>query len=137
MTDADLDCIEAALDLKLPAFYRQYMLNYPRWLPEQQPQCSDVTRWEFADDPEQVIRFNQYVRSCSPGEFFDDKPWPRHYFVIGSERDQNWYFLDLRAGSEAVFLFHHEMGDVAQEAASLADFPASLIRWWRDVEGAK
>jgi len=32
MTDADLDRIESALDLKVPAFYRAYMRNYPRWL---------------------------------------------------------------------------------------------------------
>jgi len=37
MTDADLDRIESALDLKLPAFYRRCMLNYPQWLVEKQP----------------------------------------------------------------------------------------------------
>lgn len=134
MTDADLNRIEAALHLKLPDFYRQFMLHYPRWLPEQQPEWSDVTRWELADDPEQVIRFNEYVRGCPPDEFFDDMTWPKHYFVIGSERDQNWYFLDMASGSEAVYLFHHEMGDVAQESPSLAEFPDALLRWWRDVE---
>jgi hypothetical protein len=136
MTDADLDRIEAALDLKLPAFYRRYMLTYPRWLADKQPDWSDVTRWEFADDPDRVIHFNRYVRSFEPGEFFDDGPWPAHYFVIGSEREQNWYFLDLVGGSEEVFLFHHEMGDVAPVAATLSGFPDSLLRWWVDVEKA-
>jgi hypothetical protein len=79
MTDADLDRIESALDLKLPAFYRRYMLNYPRWLPEKQPDWSNVTEWEFADVPDQVIHFNRYVRGFEPGEFFDDGHWPPHY----------------------------------------------------------
>jgi hypothetical protein len=137
MTNADLDRIEVALDLKLPGFYRRYMLNYPRWLAEKQPEWSNVTEWEFADDPDQVIRFNQYVRGCQPDEFFDDEPWPPHYFVIGSEAEQNWYFLDLAGSSEAVYLFHHEMGEVREEAKSLSEFPNALVEWWEDVERAE
>jgi hypothetical protein len=134
MTDADLDRIEAALALKLPAFYRRFMLDYPRWLPEKQPAWSDVEKWELADDPDRVIHFNRYVRGFGPGEFFDDGPWPSHYFVIGSEAEQNWFFLDLAGGSEAVFLFHHEEGKVRREAESLAEFPAALVAWWENVE---
>src|SRR5688572_6124167 len=102
MTDADLDHIESALGLKLPEFYRRYMLNYPKWLAQKQPRWADVTQWEFADNPERVIHFNQYVRAAEPDEFFDDRTWPPEYFVIGSEDEQNWYFLDLASGSEAV-----------------------------------
>ncbi len=134
MTCAELDRIESALDLKLPDFYRRFMLDYPKWLPEKQPDWSDVERWELANDPERVIRFNQSVRAAEPDEFFDDKTWPTHYFVIGSERDQNWYYLDLASGSETVCLFHHEEGEVRRAAESLADFPAALVEWWEDVE---
>jgi hypothetical protein len=134
MTEADLDRIESALALKLPAAYRQFMLAYPAWLPGKQPDWSDVERWELANDPEQVIRFNQYVRGFGPGEFFDNGPWPPHFFVIGSEQNQNWYFLDLACGSDVVFLFHHEEGEVRRDAESLAEFPAALIAWWAGVE---
>lgn len=51
---------------------------------------------------ERVIRFNQDVRGAGPGEFFDDGPWSAHYFVIGSERGQNWFYHNLASGSEAV-----------------------------------
>jgi hypothetical protein len=134
MTDADLDGIESALALKLPESYRRFMLDYPQWLPAQQPDWSDVEKWELANDPKQVIRFNRYVRGFGPGEFFDDGPWPDHYFVIGSEHDQNWFFLDLASGSDAVFLFHHEEGEVRREAAALAEFPSALVAWWEGVE---
>jgi len=134
MTDADLNRIESALGLKLPAFYRRFMLDYPQWLVEKQPDWSDVERGELANDPERVIHFNQYVRGFEPGEFFDDRPWPPDYFVIGSEEEQNWYFLDLAGGSEAVLLFHHEQGEVRREAKSLAEFPAALTARWEDVE---
>lgn len=136
MTEADLDRIESALGLKLPGFYPRYMLNYPRWLVQKQPEWSDVAAWEFADDPERVIHFNRYVRGFEPGEFFDEGPWPPHFFAIGSEAEQNWYFLDLASDSVAVYLFHHEMGEVDEEASSLDEFPAARLRWWQDVEGA-
>jgi hypothetical protein len=134
MTDADLVRIEAALDLTLPTFYRENMLHYPRWLAEQQPAWSNVTYWDFADDPDRVIHFNRYVRGFGPGEFFDDEPWPPHYFVIGSEEEQNWYFLDLASGSEAVYLYHHDRGEVRPLAPSLREFPDALAEWWREVE---
>jgi hypothetical protein len=136
MSDADLDRIEFALEVKLPVFYRRQMLNYPQWLTEKQPDWSNVAEDEFADDPDRVIHFNNYVRSGEPDDFFDDRTWPHHYFVIGTEAEQNWYFLDFASGSEAVYLFHHEMGDVAEAAPSLAEFPASLVRWWEDIRRA-
>ena len=103
MTEADLNRIASTLALALPAFYRRYMLNYPCSLAEEQPEWSDVRQWELADDPDRVIHFNRYVRDCEPGEFFDDRSWPPHYFVIGSEQEQNWYFLDLAKESETVY----------------------------------
>ncbi len=134
MTDADLNRIASALALKLPAFYRRFMLDYPRWLSEKQPERSDVEKWELANDPDRVIHFNRYVRGFEQGEFFDDGPWPEHYFVIGSERGQNWHFLDLATGSEVVFLFHHDEGEVRREVARLAEFPTALVAWWEDIE---
>jgi len=68
MTEADLDRIERALSFPLPAFYRRFMVNYPRWLLDRQPEGFDpVTEWEFADDPERVIEFNRFVRAQEDG----------------------------------------------------------------------
>jgi hypothetical protein len=134
MTKADLDRIETTLDLKLPASYRETILHYPQWLVEKQPSWSNVTYWDYADDPDRVIHFNQYVRGFEPGEFFDEGPWPPHYFVIGSEEEQNWYFLDLEGGTEAVYLYHHDLGEVRSLAPSLREFPDVLVEWWRGLE---
>jgi len=49
MTNADLDRIEAALDFKLPAFYRAYMRNYPRWL-------VPLIFWTFCQEVESCVR---------------------------------------------------------------------------------
>jgi hypothetical protein len=135
MTDADLDRIESVLALKLPVFYREYMLHYPRWLLDKQPKWMEpVTEWEFADDPDRVIQFNQYVRRCPPGEFFDDAPWPHRYFVIGSEAEQNWYALDLAGQTETVHLYHHEDGEFLPVAGSLEGHAETLVHWWEDIE---
>jgi hypothetical protein len=99
-----------------------------------QPPWSEVRHWDFADDPDRVIHFNRCVRAAEPREFFDAGPWPAHYFVIGSEYEENWYFLDLAGGSEAVYLYHHDRCEVRQLAASLREFPDELVEWWRAVE---
>lgn len=54
--------------------------------------------------------------------------WPAHYFVMGSEAEQNGYFLDLNSRSEAVYQFHYDVGEVRPVvAAMLADFATSLV----------
>ncbi len=137
MTEADLDRIESALGLRLPASYRRFMGAYPRRLLEQQPKWADVTKWELADDPDRVIEFNEHVRRAKPGVYFDGRPWPPHYFVFGSEARQNWYFLDLDAGTPAVYWYHHEMGDVGKVCETLDQFPDALLEAWADVESAE
>jgi hypothetical protein len=135
MTLTELDRIESALGVKLPEFYRQFMQDYPRWLLSKQPAyLKPVTVWEFADNPERVIAFNQYVRAQPPGEFVDDAPWPDEYFVIGSEADQNWFTLHLASGTEAVHLYHHEDGEFHPVAQSLQEFTEYLVKWWEDIE---
>jgi hypothetical protein len=134
--DADLDRIESALGLKLPAFYRRFMMSYPKSLVERQPDWCDVEKWELADDPDRVIEFNRRVRGAAPGTYFADRPWPLHYFVIGSEQNQNWYFLNLEEGSERVYSYHHERGDVGEVCKSLDKFPEALLDDWADIESA-
>ena len=80
-----------------------------------------------------VIHFNRYVREFGPGEFFD-RAVAGHDFVIGSERDQNWFFLDLASGSDGVLDVPPRGGRVRRESESLAEFPAALVEWWENVE---
>jgi hypothetical protein len=134
MTENDLDAIERALGVPLPAFYRRFMVNYPRWLLEKQPVGFDpVTEWEFADDPERVIKFNRFVRAQEEGWFFDDGPWPDELLVIGSEADQNYFAVNLQSGDEAVQFWSHEDGSLRRIADSLTGYTEWLVRWWDDI----
>jgi hypothetical protein len=68
MTEAELDTIEHALGFSLPAFYRRFMVAYPRWLLRNQPAwLKPSTGWNFVDDPERVIEFNRFVRAQELG----------------------------------------------------------------------
>src|SRR5262245_47494252 len=134
MTTDDLDKMERALGFPLPAFYRRFMEDYPRWLSDKQPEwLGPVTKWELADDPDRVIEFNQYVRAQAPGEFVDDAPWPDEHFVIGNEADQNWFSVNRQDGSEAVYFYSHEDGEFHVIAESLQGYTEFLVRWWEDI----
>lgn len=133
MTDADLDTIERALGFPLPAFYRQFMVAYPRWLLDRQPPWfNPITEWDFADNPERVIEFNRFVRAQEPGWFFDDIRWPDEYLVIGSEYDQNYYLIDRLRGDEAVYRWSHEDGQLEAVARSLPEFRDNLCAWFEE-----
>jgi SMI1-KNR4 cell-wall len=120
MKEADLDSIERALGFPLPAFYRRFMTDYPRWLLDKQPAwLKPITEWDFADKPERVIAFNRFVRAQEPGWFFDDIPWPDEYLVIGSEYDQNYYLVNRLSGDETVYRWSHEDGQLQTYAGSL------------------
>jgi hypothetical protein len=135
MTEADLDRIEQALGFPLPAFYRRFMVDYPRWLPGEQPEGFDpVTEWEFANDPDRVIEFNQFVREQEEGYFVDDGPWPDEYLVIGSEEDQNYFAVNRLGGKQTVYLWSHEDGEFRPIAKSLGGYVKWLVRWWEDIK---
>jgi SMI1-KNR4 cell-wall len=134
MTEADLDTIERALGFPLPAFYRRFMLDYPRWLLDKQPESFDpVTEWEFADAPERVIEFNQFVRAQEDGWFFDGRPWPDELLVIGSEDDQNYFAINRLSGDEGVLFWSHEDGSLRRIAESLPGYRDWLVQWWADI----
>ncbi len=134
MTEAYLDRIESALGFPLPAFYRRFMVKYPRWLLDKQPAWFEpVTGWHFADDAERVIEFNRHVRGQERGEFVDGAPWPDKYLVIGNEGDDAAYYVVNRLGrTGAVYRWSHDEGKFRRVAASLPEFRDKLCVWFEE-----
>ena len=133
MTEADLDRIENALGFPLPAFYRRFMVRYPRWLLDKQPPwLKPITEWDFADNPDRVIEFNRFARAQEPGWFFDDIPWPDEYLIIGNEYDQNYYLVNRLSGDETVYRWSHEDGQLQTVAASLPEFRDNMCVWFEE-----
>jgi SMI1-KNR4 cell-wall len=134
MTAGDLESIEQALGFPLPGFYKRFMQEYPRSLPEKQPGwLKPVTEWEFADNPERVIQFNRFVRDQEEGYFVDDGTWPDEYFVIGNEEDQNYFAVNRLGGAETVYFWSHEDGEFHPIAGALEAYAEWLVEWWDDI----
>jgi hypothetical protein len=135
MTEADLANLEAALGVTLPAFYRQFMLDYPADLltatygPDGQP-------GEPADDwlhykPETIIRDNQEARQHLAferwnGSAYAPDPWPTNFLVIGSDGGGDCWFIKLDEGSQMVWRYYHERGRYRLSAISLAQYADRL-----------
>jgi len=104
MTSGDLANIESALGVTLPASYRAAMLVYPLDSADANSQIA------LRDDVKAVTAFNRFLREEFPGE------WQPGYFALGNSPSGDPYFLDLDAGSAAVWSWDHETHEVVREA---------------------
>jgi hypothetical protein len=104
MTTGDLANIESALGVTLPAAYRAAMLAYPL------DPANTSSQIALPDNAKTVIAFNRFLREQFPDE------WPAGYFAIGNSPCGDPYFLDLAAGSPAVWSWDHETHEIAQES---------------------
>ncbi len=98
MTDAELDEIEAALDITLPSSYRDAMLDYP--IPTFVGN-SDAYLW---DDASELIEENKLLRNGAPGVA---KPWPKHFYCLGRAGGGDVYAIDLRTEASPVWWVDH------------------------------
>jgi len=112
MTASDLESIESALAIALPAEYRAAMRAYPLNPADANSQIA------LRDDARAVIAFNRFLRDQFPGE------WEPGYFAIGNSPAGDPYFLDLAAGCPGVWLWDHESHAAAAEAADFGSWVA-------------
>ena len=86
MTDADLDRIEGALGVRLPAAYRHAVAPFPV------PACAGNADTALWDDPAALIALNEQLRAglCCV------RPWPTHMFAVGRDGGGSAAALDLR-----------------------------------------
>jgi cell wall assembly regulator SMI1 len=135
MTEADLTSVESALEVILPAYYRELMLNYPTDLiaasygPKGEPgqPADDWLHWK----PETIIRENQSARKhlCIPGAEGKAESWPTRWLVIGNDGGGDHWYIDLMASpgqAGLVWKFEHESGRRFMAAPSLASWAKHL-----------
>jgi hypothetical protein len=73
MTEEDLNKIEAALNIRLPADYRKFMNPYPI------PALEGSYEGELWSNAEKLIEFNTQLRT----KYYSVDPWPPHLFALG------------------------------------------------------
>ena len=115
MRTDELDALEQAFGVTLPAEYRATMLAYPF------PADSDAAEWSMPDDAARLHEHNTLARQPSSRK----EPWPRTAFVIGEDGSEAVYVLDLSRQPAVVQEFSLETGHFTDLAP---DWPAWLTR---------
>ena len=113
MTSEDLDRIESALGITLPASYRRRVSPFPI------PAAADNTDLGLWDDADRLIAYNRELRRGAPGGV---PPWPSHFFAIGDPGDGSPFALDLR--DESVWWVDHSGLDNAGTSREVESFDA-------------
>lgn len=95
MTDQDFQSIEKHIDFQLPAYYRATLSDYPFRAD------SFAAEFMLPDDPEQVIELSEIDVSS---------PRISKSFFIGSDSNEERFFVDAAKPDSGVFVFELETG---------------------------
>jgi hypothetical protein len=119
MTDQQLDAIEAALGLPLPAEYR----SVSRAFPFRPLSPTDRVYWMY-DDPNAVIGATQ--QPLRDGDY-DKSNWRASQVVIGESASGDLYLMDTAAEHAPVFLLSHETHEIIPDCPSFQAFVANWL----------
>ena len=124
MHATDLQRIEQALGLALPAAYRAAMLAYPF------PPTHEAAELWMPDDAALVIEMNR------PGaeRRLAGTPWPSHLVVIGSDGGEEDFVVDVREAAAPVLAHERESGEVRALAPDFAAWLAMLREWQEEID---
>jgi hypothetical protein len=94
MNTEDLQTIEQELSIRLPEYYKQYMLDYPL------DSLSEFEDYDFFSDSGKLITENKHSYNG-----FYGKPVNKKYFRIGNNGLGNYYFIDLEKDGGVICYF--------------------------------
>lgn len=134
MQDDGIRYIEQCLRVRLPEFYKAFLLTPPGELIEGGRRLSRERGekrllFALATDSQDIVQVNQDFRGAldSAGEA-DAKGLAVKYFAIGQEEGYpNYYVIDVGGRAKGVFHYDHEQGYCEPCYASLEKFVAELM----------
>jgi hypothetical protein len=112
MSEADLNQIEAALEVRLPESYRSVMLALP---------MGQYDGYSLHEDVSKIVSRTKEQRSGYAG----GQPWPHRYVYIGDEDDACPYALDCESGS-VTYTDHGNLAEPLARFGSVTEFLQSL-----------
>jgi hypothetical protein len=118
MTNEEVALIEQKTGIKLPASYKNIVLNYPEQL-----LGTEAEDYGLLNDPEVIIEENNDVR----GNGFFGEAWPERYFIIGQNGCGDYYVISHQSEEFSVGFACHEEMACNQYAANLAEFISKYL----------
>lgn len=115
----EIENIEKALGVRLPAHYIELVTNYPPELLE-----TDAPDFALLDDPSEVISENKAVR----GKPFYGRVWPDNFVIIGTNGCGDLYVTKLDAKEFSTGFFDHESPAFYPHSSSRAEFVSKLVQ---------
>lgn len=115
MTPKDIQEIETTFSIALPQAYVDAICPYSF------PSESSLANYAMLDSKEWLVELNQRLRTNG----WNGADWPQHYFVIGYDGGECYYFLDVSQNDTKVFIISKEgcdIGDAEVYAPTLTDF---------------
>ncbi len=124
LSEAELDGIEAALEIELPDPFRALHANYPF------PESSDARAHELMVIAPAIIEANQSLRE----EGFFGEPWPRHWFSFGCDGCGNEYYLRLDEKRPLVYFADHEDSSSQESGTPIEEGVEERLETIREIE---
>jgi SMI1 / KNR4 family (SUKH-1) len=126
MTKSDIELLEKEFQIKLPADYQHYLLNYPIELNKQAN--ANPHTIELINDLQQLIEENKdaaevFGKVQADGSFV----WQKNYFLIGFDESVGFYFLDLDQNPSPVYCFDFEMDESSEFMPTIDEYIKFVI----------
>ena len=102
MTPKDIQEIESTFSIALPQAYVDAVCPYSF------PSESSLANYALLDSKDWLIQLNQKLRTNG----WKGVDWPQHYFVIGYDGGECYYFLDVSQDETEVFIISKEGCDI-------------------------
>lgn len=142
--ESDIARLEERLELTLPQFYREFLLNYPPVLFETKTNlrwCNEsLADRQLRFSIDELIYYNESVRIPDTPWTEDEGPWPDRYFVIGDDQCGNYWVIDLLSSEESILFYDHDFGNFTVEHSTPEAFADHLIqktRKWNKEQSSK
>ena len=96
----NFDRISAELNIELPKFYKESILDYPFTALDE----LDFVEENLERDIEWILESNIELRENG----FFGQSWPKNYFAIGHDGFGNYVFLSLRDNDKKIYFVDHD-----------------------------
>ncbi|MGV3534056.1 MAG: SMI1/KNR4 family protein [Chthoniobacteraceae bacterium] len=125
LTKDQLSQLERTFGVRLPLFYRQFLLAYPCRLAEPKLRRESISDCEIIADYGRLIELNGSVRDPNLW-FFGEHPWPNHFLAIGMDVYGCHYFIDTSGEHPGILFQDNDSWDIERKAESLDEFARQI-----------